>query len=127
MKGKTPGPDGITQEIIAKAFQAIPDTFLKVYGALINKGYHPKCWRKATGVILAKPGKPDYSIPKAYRVISLLNCLGKISERILAKRLSTLAEVGPLLHNTQLGGRKKKSAVDTALLLTDYVERNKAK
>ena len=60
---------------------------------LINKGYYPKYWRKATGAILAKPDKPDYSIPKAYRVISLLNCLGKISERILAKRLSTLAAV----------------------------------
>jgi hypothetical protein len=43
VKGKRPGPDGITQEIIAKAFQAIPDTFLKVYGTLIDKGYHPKC------------------------------------------------------------------------------------
>ena len=57
----------------------------------------------------------------------LLNCLGKISERILAKRLSTLAEIGPLLYDTQLGGRKKKSAIDTTLLLIDYVERNKAK
>ena len=117
VKGKTPGLDRITQEIIAKAFQAVPDTFLKVYGALINKGYHPKCWRRATGAILAKPGKPDYSIPKAYRVISLLNCLGKISERILAKRLSMLAETSPLLHNSQLGGRRKKSAVDTVMLL----------
>ena len=43
VKGKTLGPDGITQEIIAKAFQAIPDTFLKVYGTLIDKGYYPKC------------------------------------------------------------------------------------
>ena len=126
VKGKTPGPDGITQEIIAKAFQAIPDTFLKVYGLLIAKGYHPKCWRQATGAILPKPGKPDYSISKAYRIISLLNCLGKVSERILAKRLSTMAENGPLLHNSQMGGRKKKSAVDTAMLLTDFVERNKA-
>jgi hypothetical protein len=43
VKGKAPGPDGITQEIIAKAFQAILDTFLKVYGLLVEKGYHPKC------------------------------------------------------------------------------------
>jgi hypothetical protein len=43
VEGKTPGPDGITQEMIAKAFEAIPDTFLKVYGLLIDKGYHPKC------------------------------------------------------------------------------------
>ena len=45
VKGKTPGPDGITQEMIAKAFEAILDTFLKVYRLLIDKGYHPKCWR----------------------------------------------------------------------------------
>jgi hypothetical protein len=127
VKGKAPGPDGITQEIIAKAFQAIPDTFLKVYGLLVEKGYHPKCWRRATGAILAKPGKPDYSIPKAYRIISLLNCLGKVSERILAKRLSLMSEKGPLLHDSQMGGRRKRSAVDTAILLTDFVERNKAK
>jgi len=38
-----------------------------------------------------------------------------------------LAEISPLLYDTQLGGRKKKSAVDTALLLTDYIKRNKAK
>jgi hypothetical protein len=37
MKGKIPGPDGITQKIIAMAFQAIPDTFLKVYRLLIDK------------------------------------------------------------------------------------------
>ena len=108
------------------AFQAIPDTFLKVYGPLIDKGYHPKCWRQATGAILAKPGKPDYSIPKAYRIISLLNCLGKVSERILARRLGLMAENGPLLHDSQMGGRRKRSAVDTAMLLTDFVERDKA-
>ena len=98
-----------------------------MYSTLITKGYHPLCWRYATGCVLAKPGKPDYGVPKAYRVISLLNCLGKVTERILAKRLGVMAETGPLLHNSQMGGRAKRSAIDTALLLTDYVERQKAK
>jgi ribonuclease HI len=91
---------------------------------LINTGYHPKCWRQAIGVILKKPKKPDYSVPKAYRVIALLNCLGKVSERILAQRLSYLAETTHLLHPTQIGGRLKKSAIDAALLLTHEVEQN---
>ena len=101
IKGKTPGPDLITQEIITQAYNAIPDIFFQVYSILINTGYHPKPWKQATGVILKKPGKPDYSAPKAYRVISLLNCLGKVSERILAQRLSYLAETTTLLHPTQ--------------------------
>jgi hypothetical protein len=124
IKGKTPGPDLITQEIITHAYQAIPEVFYSIYSMLINTGYHPKCWRQAIGVILKKPKKPDYSVPKAYRVIALLNCLGKVSERILAQRLSYLAETTHLLHPTQIGGRLKKSAIDAALLLTHEVEQN---
>ncbi|KAJ8063433.1 hypothetical protein OCU04_008652 [Sclerotinia nivalis] len=124
IKGKTPGPDGITQEIIIQAYKAIPTTFFTLFSNLINLGYHPSCWKQATGAILKKPSKPDYSIPKAYRVIALLNCLGKISERILAQRLSYLAETTKLLHHSQMGGRQKKSAIDTVLLLTTEIERN---
>jgi ribonuclease HI len=126
IKGKTPGPDLITQEIITQAYIAIPEIFYKVYSLLINKGYHPKVWKQATGFILKKPKKPDYSRPKAYRVISLLNCLGKVSERILARRLSYLAETTSLLHYSQIGSRLRKSAIDTTLLLQNQVEVNKA-
>jgi ribonuclease HI len=125
IKGKTPGPDLITQEIISRAYKTIPHVFYRLYSKLLNSGYHPTNWRQATGAILKKPNKPDYSIPKAYRIISLLNCLGKISERIFAQRLSYLAETTNLLHNSQIGGRKKKSAIDAALLLQNEVELNK--
>src|SRR6201996_7658427 len=57
-----------------------------------------------------------YAAPKAYRIITLLNCLGKVSERIVAKRLGFWAETTNLL---------KKSAIDAALLLTNEIERNK--
>ncbi|EDO03846.1 hypothetical protein SS1G_06327 [Sclerotinia sclerotiorum 1980 UF-70] len=124
IKGKTPGPDGITQDIIIQAYKAIPKAFFTLFSHLINLGYHPSCWKQATGAILKKPSKPDYSAPKAYRVIALLNCLGKISERILAQRLSYLAETTQLLHYSQMGGRQKKSAIDTAILLTTEIERN---
>jgi hypothetical protein len=67
---------------------------------LINTGYYSACWKQAIGVILKKPKKPDYSALKAYRVISLLNYLGKVLERILAQRLSYLAETTYLLYPT---------------------------
>ena len=72
--------------------------FFSIYSILLNKGYHPKVWKQATSYILKKPKKPDYSKPKVYRVISLLNYLGKVSERILARRLSYLAETTTLLN-----------------------------
>jgi hypothetical protein len=72
-------------------------------------------------VILLKANKKDYSLPKAYRVISLLNCLGKAFKKILVTRLSYLAETGDLLQETQIGGRKQKSALDACLLLQSKV------
>ena len=126
IKGKTPGPDLVTQEIIVHAYRASPDIFYRLYSLFINKGYHSKVWKQATGFILKKSGKPNYSLPKAYRVISLLNCLGKVSERILARRLSYLAETSDLLHHSQMGGRLHKSAINTALLLQNEVESNKS-
>jgi hypothetical protein len=43
-------------------------------------------------VVIPKPNKPDYSNPKAYRPIALLNCLGKVLEKLMASRLSGMAE-----------------------------------
>jgi ribonuclease HI len=122
VKSKTPGPDNITQDIIIAAYRANDELFFRIFSLFFNYGYHPRCWKQATGVIIKKKGKPDYSAPKAYRVISLLNCLGKVLERILAKRLGALAEVTHLLHPTQIGGRSRKSAIDAGLLLLDNVQ-----
>jgi hypothetical protein len=46
--------------------------------------YHPACWQPATTVNVPKPGKPDKSIPKAYRPVAHLNCVGKILEKLMA-------------------------------------------
>ena len=48
-----------------------------------------------------------------------------MSERILARRLSYLAETTNLLHISQIGSRLHKSAIDAALLLKNEVEVNK--
>jgi hypothetical protein len=100
IKGTTPGSDYITQVIITKAYQAIPDHFLQLYQVLLDISHHPTCWKQAIGVILKKPRKLDYSLLKTYKVISLLNYLGKVSERILAQRLAYLAETSGFLYNS---------------------------
>ena len=74
---------------------------------------------------MKKTSKSDYSLPKAYRVISLLNCLGKSAEHLFANRLNTVAESMQLLHDMQLGGHHTKSAIDTALLIYHQVQKEK--
>ena len=127
VKATSPGPDLISQEVIQKVYLAQPEALFEIYATFFNLGYHPRCWRKAKGVILKKASKPDYSIPKAYRVISLLNCLGKVLERLVARRLGALAETTDLLHPSQLGGRLRKSAIDAALLFYNNIQQQKRK
>jgi ribonuclease HI len=122
---KAPGPDGLSFSLLQRAYEYIPETFHSIYRALLHYGYHPRCWRQATVAIIRKPGKPDYSTPKAYRPISLLNCLGKISEKLMATRLTYLSESLGLLHHEQMGGRPGRSAVDAALLLTNIVDNSR--
>lgn len=119
---KAPGPDQLSFQILQKAHQAAPRAFYTAYKALFEAGHHPACWKESIGIILPKPNKPDYTIPKAYRVISLLNCLGKVLEKVYATRLAYLANTTDLLHPTQIGGRKQRSAIDAALLLLNEIQ-----
>ena len=93
-----------------------------IFSGLINNGIHSNCWRTGTGAILKKFGKSDYSIPKSYRIITLLNCLKKISEKIIAKRLSYLRQMSNMLDFDQIEERKNRSAIDAILNLTHDIQ-----
>lgn len=121
-KSTSPGDDTIDWSTISHTCEYCPDRFVKFYQTYIHYDYHPKCWKKAIRIILHKPKKEDYSIPKAYRVISLLNCLGKVAEKLLATRLAWLAETSNLLHQSQIGGRKQKSTIDAAMQLVHPIQ-----
>jgi hypothetical protein len=54
--------------------------------ACIRKGAHP--WKVAKGVLLKKPNKPDREKVKSYRTISLLSCLGKVVEKVMADEIA---------------------------------------
>ena len=88
----------------------------------LRNGYHPKSWRKAIAIALPKPNKPDYSNPRAYRLITLLECLAKVLERIVAKRLTFLAGKLNLVSPNQFGGRSNCSTDDAILTFLSDVQ-----
>ena len=90
---KACGPDAINFTIVQKSFQSLKNVFLMIYSKFIRISYHPLCWRTGLGAVLKKPNKSDFSLPKSYRIITLLNCLGKIAEKIVANRLAYFGEI----------------------------------
>src|SRR5690606_22640320 len=54
---KAPEPRGISFLIIQKLYPALETQFNRVYKELLKFGYHPKAWREAIGVVLAKSNR----------------------------------------------------------------------
>jgi len=73
-------------------------------------------------VVILKPKIPDYPIAKAYRVIILLNCLGKVVEKVAANTIAEECECKRLLHNEQFGCRKRRLAIHAVGRLMMTVE-----
>ena len=77
--------------IIQETYKAISDVLNLIYKILIKNDFHSECWREGTEVILKKSEKSDYSLSKVYRIITLLNCLDKVAEKIMITRLSYIS------------------------------------
>jgi len=82
----TPGADGITRNMLKAAWEHIGPAVTALYGACLRLGYHPKDLRSAEIVMIPKPNKRNLSLPGSWRPISLLKCLSKGLERLVARR-----------------------------------------
>ncbi len=79
---------------------------------------HYKPWKYFTTVVLHKPGKPHYDIPKAYRPIVLLNTMWKVLTGILAEQLTYYTKKYQLLPDHHFGGRPGQTSTNAMHLLT---------
>ena len=89
-----------------------------IYNICLKIGYFPKAWRQATGIMIPKPDK-DPKITTNYRPISLLSCIGKLFEKILANRIRGELEEKSFFNIWQLGYRNRRCAMEYILRLTD--------
>ncbi|KAG5734856.1 putative 115 kDa protein in type-1 retrotransposable element [Termitomyces sp. T112] len=119
---KAPGVSQQPFNTVRWAWEAEEDTIFALMHHCIETGHHPKTWRRAVTVVLRKPKKPDYSEPRAYRLIQLLECLSKVLEGIVARRISHLVGREDLVPPTQFGGRPNSSTNNTLLTLVGDIQ-----
>jgi len=77
----------------------------------------------AKGVVIPKPGKPDYSKVQMYRIISLLDVISNLLERTAAHLIADHLERKRGLHEGQFGCRKPWSCVDTVAILINRTQK----
>jgi hypothetical protein len=117
-----PGPSGHNYKLVKWTFAAQAERITWIFNACLSLGYHLKAWRTTAIAVVPKPGKEDYSLPKCYRLVALLECLGKLLEKVVAKRLSFDIMSLSLIPTNQFDSCPHSSTVDAGLCLTHDVE-----
>ncbi|KAL3965699.1 hypothetical protein ACCO45_000007 [Purpureocillium lilacinum] len=118
---KAPGPAGIVNRALQIASPRIRQHLTRIFNQSLALGYCPQHFRSSRTVVIRKPGKDNYTVPKSYRPIALLNTLGKVMDAIIATRLSYIAETYQLLPATHMGGRKLRSTEHALHYIIDRI------
>ena len=123
----SPGPDKITWRILKKAtwINGAIEGLAALYNQSVESGVWPNWFKSSECVIIPKPNKLDYTVPKAYRPISLLNTVGKLLTKIIANRMQFDAAAYNLLHPGQCGGIRKHATIDAGVILASFVSNAK--
>jgi hypothetical protein len=119
----SPGPDHVTWRHL-KQVLALPvctKVVLTLANACIETGRWPKHFKESTSVIIPKPNKPSYSTPKAFRLIVLLNTLGKLVEKMISNQFQHDMIKYDIVDPNQMGGVHQRSTEDAGLFLTHLV------
>jgi hypothetical protein len=82
------GHDGISDRVIAQFHNALPSVLHNLFDTLFCHSGFPNTWKEACCIVIPKPGKASYTIPKSSCPISLLPYLSKVFERLAANRIT---------------------------------------
>jgi hypothetical protein len=118
---KSPGLDGINNEFYKHAPKRSLNKFLNSLNVCCIYGDIPEEWR--TAIVIPIHKKEDRNNPDNYRGVSLLNTGYKIYSKIIAKRLTVIADV--LLLEEQNGFRKGRSCMEYIFSASQIIEKHR--
>ena len=98
------GPDKISNKLLRVSAFGIADSVTALVNKSLSLGQFPTAWKTANVVPIHK--KDSVHEISNYRPISLLSCLSKICERVVAKRLRSHLESNNILSPFQSGYRQ---------------------
>jgi len=78
-------------------------------------------FKVSTSIIILKPNKELYNSPKAFRLIVLLNTLGKLIEKVIGERLQFHSISNNFIHLSQLGSLKQCSLFNAGVALMHFI------
>src|SRR6266481_7713720 len=114
--------DGIPNIVVKEVQDLLAEYLLWIFCATFDLGMYSGRWQSWDTIVLRKPGKPQYDIPKAYRPIALANTFGKLLSSIIAEDVSYMCEKYQLLPANHFRGRPGQNTCDAMHLLVHKIK-----
>ena len=111
------GWDEVVNELFKMTLGIIEPYIAHLFRACLLLSHAPEKFKRADTVMIPKDGKDDYGVPKSWRPIALLSHLGKMLERLIARRLAEMIVEHKLvpLNQFAFAGRSTTMAVQAIL------------
>jgi ribonuclease HI len=122
-----PGYDGIPAVALQNLSDGNKTVLLSIYNASLLLGHVPPQWKMGRTVVLRKPGKTDYTQARSYRPITMLACISKLLEKVVARRLrfwvswSQAHWPAPIVSSSQFGFLPQRSCEQAMAVLVDSI------
>ena len=113
--------DEIPNYVLHKAIQELKEPLTHLFNHCFTTGYCPAHFQKLITVALRKPKKGDFKDPKMYRPIVLLNTVGKVIDKMLAKQMLFIVDAHGLLPHTHISRKAVAGYKHTVHLLLEKI------
>jgi len=126
-KGKSPGPDSITNNLIKGGEEVMGPLLHALYTVLWQWSTTPAQWRKALVKPIYKGKKKEILDPSSYRGIALSSALAKTFESVLDRRLDTYTKANNTCTLAQYGSKTDHATIDALYPLVSHIQERKLK
>lgn len=123
---KTPGLDLVEVRMMG-ARPVIKHVLQTLYNNCLTQETFPEQFKHAQIRILLKGENKDKTDRKSYRPISLLSTIGKVLEKLIAKRLTALINDHPLSSSRQYGFRPGRCTENAIVKLHEIIKKTNTK
>jgi len=117
------GPDELSwrhlKEIIKN--EECTNRLIDIVNTCIDLGYWPSYFKMLFMVIIPKPNKASYDLPKSFQPIVLLNTTDKLFKKMIGERIQFSSISNNFIHPCQLGRLKHRSTTDADIALTHFI------
>ena len=114
-------PNSVCSIVFIKCADQLVPWMGNLFRATFSLSFFPDEWLTSKTVVIQKPSHPDYSAPKAYRPIALLDTMSKILSTCIAEDIAWIANKHSLLPTTHFGGLPGCATTDSLHLIMKFI------